>query len=113
MFHSTKKNILNCFICNEVVNRENQQKRFTKVDFVVIILGLVVYISDVGTDLWMAKNFLCEGQYLKGILILSTGLFSSIIIQFFSCTWFKEDETQKLNWKFYLLHSLCGGIFTR
>ncbi|XP_029140544.1 XK-related protein 9 [Protobothrops mucrosquamatus] len=97
----------------EVVSREKQQKRFTKVDFVLIIFGLVVYIFDVGTDLWTAKNFLCEGQYLKGILILSTGLFSSIIIQFFSCTWFKEDETEKLNWKFYLFHFLCGGIFTR
>ncbi|XP_034284941.1 XK-related protein 9 [Pantherophis guttatus] len=113
MFHSTKKNILNCFTCNEVVSHEKQQKRFTKVDFLIILFGLVVYTFDIGTDLWTAKNFLCEGQYLKGILILSTGLFSSIIIQFFSCTWFKEDETEKLAWTFYLLHSLYGGLFTR
>ncbi|ETE71095.1 XK-related protein 9, partial [Ophiophagus hannah] len=108
-----RKNILNCFTCNEVVSREKQQKRFTKVDFFIILFGLVVYTFDTGTDLWMATNFLCEGQYLKGILILSTGLFSSIIIQFFSYTWFKEDETENLDWAFYLLHSLYGGLFTR
>uniref|UniRef100_A0A670XU97 XK-related protein n=2 Tax=Elapidae TaxID=8602 RepID=A0A670XU97_PSETE len=92
---------------------EKQQKRFTKVDFFIILFGLVVYTFDIGTDLWTAKNFLCEGQYLKGILILSTGLFSSIIIQFFSYTWFKEDEIENLDWAFYLLHSLYGGLFTR
>lgn len=97
----------------KLVSREKQQKRFTKVDFLIILFGLVVYTLDIGTDFWTAKNFLCEGQYLKGILILSTGLFSSIIIQFFSCTWYKEDETEKLAWTFYLLHTLYGGLFTR
>ncbi|XP_013915236.1 PREDICTED: XK-related protein 9 isoform X1 [Thamnophis sirtalis] len=92
---------------------KKQQKSFSKVDFLIILLGLLVYTFDIGTDLWMVKNFLCEGQYLKGILILLTGLYSSIIIQFFSCAWFKEDENEKFPWTFYLLHSLNGGLFTR
>ncbi|XP_015745304.1 XK-related protein 9 isoform X1 [Python bivittatus] len=113
MFHSTKKDILKFFTCKEMVSHEKQKIIFTKRDFAIIIFGLVVYISDVGTDLWMAKNLLCEGQYLRGTLILFTGLFSSIIIQFFSYTWFKEDDVEKLDWLFFLLHSLCGGIFIR
>ncbi|XP_063156318.1 XK-related protein 9 [Candoia aspera] len=112
MFHS-KKAFLNFFTRVEMVSHETQQMRFTKRDFAVVIFGLVVYISDVGADLWMAKSFLCEGQYLRGTLILSTGLFSSIIIQLFSYTWFKEDNVEKLDWMFFLLHSLYGGIFIR
>ncbi|XP_070605290.1 XK-related protein 9 [Erythrolamprus reginae] len=94
-------------------SHEKQEKRFTKVDFLIILLGLVVYTFDIGTDFWTAKNLLCEGQYLNGTLILATGLFSSIIIQFFSCAWFKEDEGEKLPCTFYLLHFLYGGLFTR
>ncbi|XP_061460176.1 XK-related protein 9 [Rhineura floridana] len=86
--------------------------RFTKREFAMMVLGIVVYIADVGADLWVAKNYFCEGQYLWCILTLATGLLSSTVVQFFSYTWFKEDNADSLRWIF-LLHLVPGGIFTR
>nr|XP_020668278.1 XK-related protein 9 isoform X1 [Pogona vitticeps]XP_020668285.1 XK-related protein 9 isoform X1 [Pogona vitticeps]XP_020668296.1 XK-related protein 9 isoform X1 [Pogona vitticeps] len=87
--------------------------RFMKQDFVMMVLGIVVYVADVGADLWVAKTYFCGEQYLWCAIILVTGFISSVVVQFFSYIWFKEDNAGQLNWTLFLLHFLHGGIFTR
>ncbi|XP_067409944.1 XK-related protein 9 [Emydura macquarii macquarii] len=90
--------------------------KFTKWNFTMSILGIVIYVADIAADLWVTSNYFCEGQYSLGILTLVFRFLASVIIQIFSYEWFKEDckspDSGKLNWIF-LLHFLHGGIFTR
>uniref|UniRef100_A0A8C3FPP3 XK-related protein n=1 Tax=Chrysemys picta bellii TaxID=8478 RepID=A0A8C3FPP3_CHRPI len=90
--------------------------KFTKWNFTMSVLGIVIYVADIAADIWVTSNYFCEGQYSLGILTLVFRLLSSIIVQIFSYEWFKDDcgspDPGKLNWIF-LLHFLHGGIFTR
>ncbi|XP_054840296.1 XK-related protein 9 [Eublepharis macularius] len=95
-----------------MLNPENKTMRFTKQNFAMVVLGIVTYIADIGADLWIARNYFCKGQYLWCSLTLTIVLLSSLVVQFFSYTWFKEDNEVKLNW-ICLLHFFHGGMFTR
>ncbi|KAM7175103.1 XK-related protein 9 [Macrochelys suwanniensis] len=90
--------------------------KFTKWNFTMSVLGIVIYVADIAADIWVTSNYFCEGQYSLGILTMVFRLLSSIIVQIFSYEWFKEDcgspDPGKLNWIFRL-HFLHGGIFTR
>ncbi|XP_077208292.1 XK-related protein 9 [Paroedura picta] len=86
--------------------------RFTKENFAMLILGIVTYIADIGADIWVARNYFCKEMYLWCSLTWLIVLLSSFVIQFFSYTWFKEDNDVKLGW-ICLLHSFHGGILTR
>uniref|UniRef100_A0A8D0DMB6 XK-related protein n=1 Tax=Salvator merianae TaxID=96440 RepID=A0A8D0DMB6_SALMN len=89
-----------------------QDMEFAKKDFVMAVLGLAVYIVDVGADLWVAVRYIMEEQYLWSTLTLGVGLISSAVVQIFSYTWFIEDSCRMPN-QIFLLHFLHGGIFTR
>nr|XP_006131570.1 XK-related protein 9 [Pelodiscus sinensis]XP_014433248.1 XK-related protein 9 [Pelodiscus sinensis]XP_025044670.1 XK-related protein 9 [Pelodiscus sinensis] len=91
-------------------------RKFTKWNFTMSVLGIVIYIADIAADLWVASNYFCERQYYLVILTLAFRLLASVIVQTFSYAWLKEDcnipDSEKFNWIF-LLHFLHGGIFTR
>lgn len=95
-----------------MANRENKIMKFTKRDLVMVALGLVIYVADNGTDFWVARNYFCMGQYLWGTLTLVTILLSSVTVQFFSYTWFKDDNVGNLNC-LCLLHLLQYGMLVR
>ncbi|XP_015279381.1 PREDICTED: XK-related protein 9 [Gekko japonicus] len=86
--------------------------RFTKQNFAMVVLGIVTYIADIGADIWVARNYFCKELYLWCSLTLTIVLLSSFVIQFFSYTWFKEDNDVEPDW-ICLLHFFHGGIFTR
>ncbi|XP_060098940.1 XK-related protein 9 [Heteronotia binoei] len=86
--------------------------RFTKLNFAMLVFGIVTYIADIAADIWVARNYFCKELYLWCFLTLTIVLLSSFVIQFFSYTWFKEDSDAKPNW-ICLLHFFHGGIFTR
>lgn len=86
--------------------------RFTKQNFVMVVLGVVTYVADIGADIWVARNYFYKELYLWCSLTVAIVLLSSFVIQFFSYTWFKEDNDAKPGW-IYLLHFFHGGIFTR
>nr|XP_056710790.1 XK-related protein 9 [Euleptes europaea] len=86
--------------------------RFTKQNFVMLILGIVTYMTDIGADVWVATDYFSKGLYLWCSLTVAIVLLSSFVVQFFSYTWFKEDNDTKLNWV-YLFHLFHGGIFAR
>ncbi|NXU50245.1 XKR9 protein, partial [Turnix velox] len=90
--------------------------QFTKQNFIFLIIGIIVYIVDIGVDFWVASKYFCQGQYSWSILILFFRGLSSLITQIFSYEWFKNDwestNTGKLKWIF-LVHLLQCGIFIR
>uniref|UniRef100_A0A8C8SHG0 XK-related protein n=1 Tax=Pelusios castaneus TaxID=367368 RepID=A0A8C8SHG0_9SAUR len=90
--------------------------KFTKWNFSMSVLGIVIYVADIAADLWVTSNYFCEGQYSFGVLTLLFRFLASIIVQIFSYAWFKEEceshDSGKLKWIF-LLHFLHGGIFIR
>ncbi|XP_006015376.1 XK-related protein 9 [Alligator sinensis] len=90
--------------------------KFTKCNFFMLVLGIFIYIADIISDIFVASNFFCEGQYLWSTLTLVFRLLASTVVQTFSFEWFKDDlerpELGKLAWTF-LVHSLHGGILIR
>ncbi|XP_020857754.1 XK-related protein 9 [Phascolarctos cinereus] len=90
--------------------------RFTKWNFVMLVLGSVIYMADLIVDIWVSVNFFYEGQHIFGILTVSFVLIAAGVVQCFSFIWYKEDF-QKTGQKglscSLLIHCFQGGIFTR
>ncbi|KAF7246341.1 XK-related protein 9, partial [Varanus komodoensis] len=84
--------------------------RFTKQDFALMAVGVLFFVADIVADIWQATEYFYEEHYLWGTLLLAIGLISSVIIQFFSHAWFKEDTSGNLKWIFLLLHFLHGWV---
>lgn len=90
--------------------------KYTKVNFMMSVLGIVIYITDLIVDIWVSVRFFCEGQYIFGILIVSFMFFGTLVVQCFSYSWFKADlkkAGQESQHYFLLLHCLQGGVFVR
>ncbi|XP_029447311.1 XK-related protein 9 [Rhinatrema bivittatum] len=89
---------------------------FTKWNFVIMAFGIITYLSDFAADLCMAVKYFLDGHYIWGVITVAFMLLSTIIVQIFSYTWFKDDcENDKLDvlpWVF-LVHFFQAGIFTR
>ncbi|XP_044513905.1 XK-related protein 9 isoform X2 [Gracilinanus agilis] len=90
--------------------------RFTKWNFLMLVLGILIYIFDLIADIWVSVKFFCKGQHIFGILTMSFTLIAAGIVQCFSFMWYKEDF-QKTGQKgpscSLLIHCFQGGIFTR
>ncbi|XP_062045536.1 XK-related protein 9 isoform X1 [Lepus europaeus] len=90
--------------------------KYTKCNFVMSVLGIIIYITDLIVDILVSVRFFHEKQYIFGVLTLSFMLFGTLVVQCFSYSWFKADlkkagqETQPC---FLLLHCLQMGVFTR
>ncbi|XP_007487050.1 XK-related protein 9 [Monodelphis domestica] len=89
---------------------------FTKLNFFILVLGILIYITDLIMDIWVSVNFFCKGQHIFGILTMSFMLIAAGIVQCFSFMWYKEDY-QKMGQKgpscSLLIHCFQGGIFIR
>ncbi|XP_036120068.1 XK-related protein 9 isoform X2 [Molossus molossus] len=89
--------------------------KYTKSNFMMSVLGIIIYITDLIVDIWVSVRFFHEGQYVFGVLTVCFMLFGTLVVQCFSYSWFKADlkkaglESQHC---FLLLHCLQGGIFT-
>uniref|UniRef100_A0A9L0SKA9 XK-related protein n=1 Tax=Equus caballus TaxID=9796 RepID=A0A9L0SKA9_HORSE len=90
--------------------------KYTKLNFMMSALGVIIYITDLIVDIWVSVRFFYEGQYVFGVLTVSFMLFGTIVVQCFSYSWFKADlkkAGQESPRCFLLLHCLQGGVFTR
>ncbi|XP_008062781.1 XK-related protein 9 [Carlito syrichta] len=90
--------------------------KYTKHNFMMSVLGIIIYITDLIVDIWVSVRFFHEGQYIFGVLALSFMLFGTLVVQCFSYSWFKADlkkAGQESQHCFLLLHCLQGGVFTR
>ncbi|XP_004436327.1 PREDICTED: XK-related protein 9 [Ceratotherium simum simum] len=90
--------------------------KYTKLNFMMSVLGIIIYITDVIVDFWVSVRFFLERQYVFGALTVSFMLFGTLVVQCFSYSWFKADlkkAGQESQHCFLLLHCLQGGVFTR
>ncbi|KAM8966865.1 XK-related protein 9 [Pelodytes ibericus] len=89
---------------------------FTKWNFLMTILGIFTFLFDMGADIWIAVKYFQQGLQLYGLLTIFFILVSTIIVQVFSYTWFKDDCAEKnsreLRWVL-LIHIFLAGIFVR
>ncbi|XP_072109576.1 XK-related protein 9-like [Mobula birostris] len=68
------------------------EPNFDKCSFALTLLGFLLYLTDIGTDLWVAAVYLKDGHIVWCILVVSVMLVSAIILQSFSWSWYKDDE---------------------
>ncbi|KAK7142810.1 hypothetical protein R3I94_012230 [Phoxinus phoxinus] len=62
-------------------------------DCLWIVIALLVFFWDVGTDLWLAMVYYSEGDYLWFGLTLFFVLVPSVLVQILSFRWFVQDCT--------------------
>lgn len=90
--------------------------KYTKSNFMMSVVGIIIYITDLIVDIWVSVRFFHEGQYVFGVLTVSFMLVGTLVVQCFSYSWYKADlkkAGQESQHRFLLLHCLQGGIFTR
>ncbi|KAM6171785.1 XK-related protein 9 [Erethizon dorsatum] len=90
--------------------------KYTKCNFTMSVLGIIIYITDSIVDVCASVRFFHEGQYVFGVLTLSFMLFGTLVAQCFSYSWHKTDlkkAGQESQRRFLLLHCLQGGVFVR
>ncbi|XP_036437553.1 XK-related protein 6b [Colossoma macropomum] len=62
-------------------------------DCLWIVLALLVFFWDVGTDVWLAADYYAKRDYLWGGLTLFFVLVPSVLVQILSFRWFVQDYT--------------------
>uniref|UniRef100_A0AC11ESI5 XK related 9 n=1 Tax=Ovis aries TaxID=9940 RepID=A0AC11ESI5_SHEEP len=90
--------------------------KYTKLNFMMSVLGIMIYVADLIVDIWVSVRFFHERQYVFGVLTVSFMLFGTLVVQCFSYSWFKADLKEagrESHHCFLLLHCLQGGVFTR
>ncbi|XP_008584838.1 PREDICTED: XK-related protein 9 [Galeopterus variegatus] len=88
--------------------------KYTKHNFMMSVLGIIILISDLIVDIWVFVRFFHEGQYVFGVLTLSFMLLGTLVVHCFSYSWLKADlkkAGQESQHYFLLLHCLQGEVF--
>ncbi|XP_067887024.1 XK-related protein 9 [Heterodontus francisci] len=72
-----------------------KETTFSKIDLLLTLAGFVLYLGDVGTDLWVAIDFFYKGHFLWCVLVMTVTLVSAVTLQTFSWAWYKDDEKNR------------------
>ncbi|KAG8579973.1 hypothetical protein GDO81_007054 [Engystomops pustulosus] len=62
-------------------------------DCLWIVLALLVFFWDVGTDVWLAADYYSQQDYVCFSLTLGLVLVPSVLVQILSFRWFAQDYT--------------------
>ncbi|XP_041105819.1 XK-related protein 6-like isoform X2 [Polyodon spathula] len=73
--------------------RQPPQEERLWLDCLWIVLALLVFFWDVGTDLWLAVDYYSKRDYLWFGLTLFFVLVPSVLVQILSFRWFVQDYT--------------------
>ncbi|CAI9578034.1 unnamed protein product [Staurois parvus] len=87
---------------------------FTKWNFFMTIFGVLSFLFDIGIDLWITFKYFQQELPLFGLLTIFFVLVSTLIIQAFSYSWFKDDCHKDSFWKLkgiLFLHLFLLGTF--
>ncbi|XP_063779968.1 XK-related protein 9 isoform X1 [Pseudophryne corroboree] len=89
---------------------------FTKWNFFMTMSGIFAFIFDIGADLWISLKYFQQELYLFGLLTIFFVLVSTLIVQAFSFTWFKDDSDEssysRLKW-ILIIHLFQAGTLLR
>ncbi|XP_001520131.1 XK-related protein 9 isoform X1 [Ornithorhynchus anatinus] len=85
----------------------------SKPNFILLVLGMIIYVADLGVDFWVTIRYFQNGQLVHGFLTMGFVLLASLVVQCFSYTWFEDDGDPGKPPCSLFLHCLQCGIFTR
>ncbi|KAG9478888.1 XK-related protein 9 [Eleutherodactylus coqui] len=88
---------------------------FTKWNFFMTILGIFSFLFDIGVDLWISIKYFQQELYLFGLLTILFALVSTVIVQAFSYSWFRDDcvEDSRRSMKHVITHLFLAGTLLR
>ncbi|KAJ8378997.1 hypothetical protein AAFF_G00232260 [Aldrovandia affinis] len=66
--------------------------KYSWLDFLFTVIGVCTFLFDVGSDLWVAKEFFLQGDFLWFGVFVGFMVLSSVVVQMFSWFWFKYDR---------------------
>ncbi|XP_061738709.1 XK-related protein 8.3 [Nerophis ophidion] len=66
--------------------------KYSWVDFAFSVVGVCTFLLDWGSDLWVAAEFYCHGDFLWFGALVALMLLSSCVVQMFSWFWLKYDR---------------------
>ncbi|XP_073338796.1 XK-related protein 8.3 [Pagrus major] len=72
-----------------------EQATFSKyswIDFVFSVVGVCTFLVDWGSDVWVATEFYCRGDFLWFGVLVGLMVLSSVVVQMFSWFWLKYDR---------------------
>ncbi|XP_075067482.1 XK-related protein 9 isoform X1 [Mixophyes fleayi] len=89
---------------------------FTKWNFFMTVFGIFTFLFDIGADLLLSFKFFQQELYLFSLLTIFFVLVSTLIVQAFSYTWFKDDCDEgsygRLKWVL-VVHLFQAGTLLR
>ncbi|TRY93071.1 hypothetical protein DNTS_023840 [Danionella cerebrum] len=66
--------------------------KYSLLDLAFTVVGVCTYLFDVGSDLWVAKEFYLHGDFVWFGVLLGFMFFSSVVVQLFSWFWLQYDR---------------------
>ncbi|KAK7124776.1 hypothetical protein R3I94_018984 [Phoxinus phoxinus] len=68
---------------------------YSWLDLVFTVIGVCTFLFDVGSDLWVAKEFYKHGDFMWFGILVGFMLMSSVVVQLFSWFWLQYDRHLK------------------
>lgn len=65
---------------------------YSWVDFVFSVVGVCTFLVDWGSDVWVATEFYCRGDFFWFGVLVGLMVLSSVVVQMFSWFWLKYDR---------------------
>ncbi|XP_073677684.1 XK-related protein 8.3 [Garra rufa] len=69
--------------------------KYSLLDLFFTVFGVCTYLFDVGSDLWVAKVFYMQGEFVWFGVLVGFMLVSSVVVQLFSWLWLSYDRDLK------------------
>lgn len=66
--------------------------KYSWLDLAFTVIGVCTYLFDVGSDLWVAKEFYVHGEFIWFGVLVGFMLVSSVTVQLFSWFWLQYDR---------------------
>ncbi|XP_041867939.1 XK-related protein 8.3 [Melanotaenia boesemani] len=66
--------------------------KYSWIDFVFSVIGVCTFLVDWGSDVWVATEFYCRGDFFWFGVLVGLMVLSSVVVQMFSWFWFKYDR---------------------
>ncbi|XP_029918761.1 XK-related protein 8.3 [Myripristis murdjan] len=66
--------------------------KYSWLDFVFSVVGVCTFLLDWGSDVWVATEFYCRGDFFWFGVLVGLMVLSSVVVQMFSWFWFKYDR---------------------
>ncbi|KAM6900042.1 XK-related protein 8-like [Xenentodon cancila] len=66
--------------------------KYSWIDFVFSVVGVCTFLLDWGSDVWVATEFYCRGEWFWFGVLIGLMVLSSVVVQMFSWFWFRYDR---------------------